>query len=189
MRNVLIVSKKKELGDALAKLIRPFRFDRIEITDSAQEARRRVQGGQFALVLINSPLSHELGTELALDILGSDGPEVVLLAQNEVLPKVEMKLEKVPVFIIQKPINKEIFLRDLRYILNNREKREKLIEQNSKLKEKMNSLKTQFRAKLLLMEHLGMSEEEAHRYIQKQSMDSRRTPGAVSKAIINMYEK
>lgn len=189
MRNVLIVSKKKELGDALAKLIRPFRFDRIEVTDSAQDARRRVQRGPYALVLINTPLSHELGTELALDIINTDGPEVVLIASSEALSKIEMKLGSAPVFIVQKPINKEMILRDLRYILNSQQKREKLLEQNSKLTEKMQNLKTQFRAKLLLMEHLSMSEEEAHRYIQKQSMDSRRTPGAVSKAIINMYEK
>ena len=39
----------------------------------------------------------------------------------------------------------------------------------------MDDLKLQYRAKLLLMGHLDMTEDEAHRYIQKQAMNNRRT--------------
>lgn len=189
MRNVLIVSKKKDIGDALAKLLRPFKFDHIDITDSAQEARRKVQRGSYSLVLINTPLSHEIGTDLALDVLSFNDPDVILLVQNDALPRVEMKLANAPILIVQKPINKQLILRELNYIINSQEKREKLIEQNSRLKDKMNDLKNLFRAKLFLMEHLNMSEAEAHRYIQKKAMDERRTPGQVAKGIISIYDK
>lgn len=52
----------------------------------------------------------------------------------------------------------------------------------------MDDLKLQYRAKLLLMGHLDMTEDEAHRYIQKQAMNNRRTPGMVARSIIDLYE-
>lgn len=189
MKNVLIVSKQRDIGEALAKQLTSFKFDNIEIINSAQEARRKVQRSDYCLVLINTPLSHEYGTDLALDILAVDGPDVILIVKNDQLSQVEKKLVKAPIFILPKPINKYLMQRDINYVINSHNKRERLISQNSKLKKKMNSLKDQFRAKLLLMENLSMSESEAHRYLQKKAMDQGRTPGDIALAIIDLYDK
>ncbi|MGI6110042.1 MAG: ANTAR domain-containing response regulator, partial [Eubacteriaceae bacterium] len=74
------------------------------------------------------------------------------------------------------------------FMLNARDKRERLEKQNKKLAVKMEDLKLQYRAKLMLMGHLDITEEEAHRYIQKQAMNNRRTPGQVAKSILDLYE-
>lgn len=189
MNRILIVSKKKEIGDALAKLIRPFKYGKIDQTDSAQEAKRKVRRSDYALVIINTPLSHQFGTELALEMSGLDGPDLILLVKNEALPGVERKLTNAPVYIVPKPINRQELIRDIRYILNNRERRETLRAQNEKLKKKLKGTKVLFRAKLVLMEKLEMSEEEAHRYIQKRAMDEGRRPEEISEAIVKFYSK
>ena len=44
------------------------------------------------------------------------------------------------------------------------------------------------RAKLLLMTHLNMSESQAHRYLEKQSMDLRVSKLKVAKQVIKTYK-
>ena len=46
-----------------------------------------------------------------------------------------------------------------------------LSSQKTKLKEKMEEIRIVNRAKMLLMSNLKMSEQEAHRYIEKEAMD------------------
>ena len=41
------------------------------------------------------------------------------------------------------------------------------------------------RAKIILMEKMRITEPEAHRYIEKEAMDSRRTRKEVAESIIN----
>lgn len=189
MRSALIISKQKEAAQGIAKILRPFQMDHIEYTDSAMDARRRIARGDYTLVLINSPLYHELGADLALDILDRDGPEVILIVRRENLAEAEQKLAEAPCFVVTTPINRTVLTRDIRFMLNARDRRERLEKQNKKLSKKIDDLKLQYQAKLMLMGHLDMTEEEAHRYIQKTAMNTRRTPGQVSESIIDLYQK
>ena len=188
MRLALIISKKKETAQSLSQILRLFQFEKIEYTDSASDARRRIQEKDYTRVVICCPLYHELGADLALDILEGNGPEVVLIVKRDELAQAETRLAEAPCFVVTTPINKALLIRDVRFMLNARDKRERLERQNKKLASRMDDLKLQYRAKLLLMGHLDMTEDEAHRYIQKQAMNNRRTPGMVARSIIDLYE-
>ena len=52
----------------------------------------------------------------------------------------------------------------------------------------MEDLKIINRAKLLLVQQLKMTEAEAHRYIEKQAMDTCRKRRAIAENIIRAYE-
>ena len=56
------------------------------------------------------------------------------------------------------------------------------------MEEKMEEIRLVNRAKLLLMEHMKMSEPEAHRYIEKQAMDRCISKATVAQNIINTYK-
>jgi len=60
--------------------------------------------------------------------------------------------------------------------------------QRSRLEEKIGEERLVSRAKLTLITTLGMSEDEAHRYIEKQAMDMRATRRAVAENILKTYE-
>ena len=64
----------------------------------------------------------------------------------------------------------------------------RLMEENKKLKNKIRDIKLIDRAKLTLIQYLNMSEEESHRYIEKQAMDRRITKVEVAKNILKIYE-
>ncbi len=53
---------------------------------------------------------------------------------------------------------------------------------------RLSEMKTVNHAKWLLIRRLGIDEEEAHRMIEKQAMDMRRSRGDVAAAFIRMYE-
>ena len=56
------------------------------------------------------------------------------------------------------------------------------------MQEKMTDIRTINRAKWLLIENLNMSENDAHRYIEKQAMDTRSTRREVAEGIIRTYD-
>lgn len=60
-----------------------------------------------------------------------------------------------------------------------------LSSQTTKLKEKMDEIRLVNRAKLLLMQNKNMTEQEAHRYIEKEAMDTGAKKTAVSSLIVS----
>ena len=56
------------------------------------------------------------------------------------------------------------------------------------VEEKIEEIRLVNRAKWLLIERLGMTEPEAHRYIEKQSMDLRISKREAAKSVIKTYK-
>ena len=63
-----------------------------------------------------------------------------------------------------------------------------IINENKKLKKTISDIKLIDRAKITLVEYLNMSEDESHKYIEKQAMDLRITKVEVAKSILKIYE-
>ena len=64
----------------------------------------------------------------------------------------------------------------------------RVIEENEKLKHMVADMKIINRAKFLLITCLNMSEDQAHRYLEKQAMDLRTSKLEVAKQVIRTYE-
>ena len=78
--------------------------------------------------------------------------------------------------------NKEAsYQRALRYA----EYLDQLIAQQEK---KLADTKLIDRAKCMLIQYLGMTEDQAHRQIEKQAMDNRQTKTAIARGILANYE-
>jgi len=65
----------------------------------------------------------------------------------------------------------------------------RLLEELIATKEALETKKLVDRAKALLMKYRGMSEEEAHRFLQKKSMDLRKPIKEIASAIILAFEE
>ena len=65
----------------------------------------------------------------------------------------------------------------------------KMEKKNASFEEKLAEIKNVNRAKWLLIDVLSMSEKEAHRYIEKLAMDTRRSKADVAAEIIKEYTK
>ena len=60
-------------------------------------------------------------------------------------------------------------------------------EENNKLRKKLEELRVVCQAKCLLVEYLHLTEEEAHKYIERQAMEDRKTRRAVAEDIMREY--
>lgn len=63
----------------------------------------------------------------------------------------------------------------------------RLEEENSRLREKLSAEKAVGRAKCLLVERQGLTEAQAHRYIEKMAMDQQEKRQSVAERIIQEY--
>jgi two-component system, response regulator PdtaR len=87
-----------------------------------------------------------------------------------------------------KPLNKDILVQIVEMAIMNFKR---VFDLNKKLKEMTENYETRKvveRAKFILMERDGMSENEAYERMRKKSMDNRMTIKAISEAIIFTYE-
>ena len=64
---------------------------------------------------------------------------------------------------------------------------EEISYQTTKLKNKMEEIRVVNRAKMLLMQTLKMTEQEAHRYVEKEAMDRGLKKTAVAEEVIRTY--
>jgi response regulator NasT len=69
-----------------------------------------------------------------------------------------------------------------------RERVKRIEKENIELRLKIDELRIVGKAKCLLIEKHGMSEPEAHRYIEKQAMDMRITKYRVAEEILQTNE-
>lgn len=60
--------------------------------------------------------------------------------------------------------------------------------QNQKLQNKLEEIRLIDRAKCVLIQYLNMTEQQAHRYIEKQSMDLRQSRVVTAESILKTYE-
>ena len=61
-------------------------------------------------------------------------------------------------------------------------------QENARLQEKIAQVRLVSRAKCCLVEHEHMTEAEAHRYIEKQAMDTRRDRTEIAQEVLENYE-
>ncbi len=184
---VLIVSGESKTSDSLASLLPAKEFSPIWKAGNAGEARRMLTAREADLVVINTPLPDEFGTELALDL--SENPMgILLLVKNESFEQVCDQVEDSGVLTVGKPNTRQAIYSALRLLGAMCRKLEKWEKKNRTLQEKMADIRAVNRAKWLLIEKRGMSEEDAHYYIEKKAMDERLSRREVAEGIIQAYQ-
>ena len=91
------------------------------------------------------------------------------------------------IYVVSKPLNKYMFQQAIRMEMVTHSRMTGLKKENQKLQSKINEMRYINQAKYLLIQNLGYSEEDAHKYIEKTAMDTRRTKMEVAMSIIQQY--
>lgn len=152
------------------------------------EARRIIARQSFAVVVINAPLPDESGLELAIELCQKSTSAVILLIKAELLSMVFTPATEAGVLVVTKPLNPQLFTQTLQLGVAMRNRLKTLGAQYEKLQNRLEEIRTVDRAKCLLIQHMHLSEEEAHRAIEKQAMDMRLPKLRVAKELIRRFE-
>lgn len=188
MDSALIVSGSEKSIGFFTQMLSSSSVSHIVTLQSCGEARRLLLERDFDLVIINAPLRDESGENLARHIASKGISQVILIVKSEYFEEVSTHTEEDGVLTIAKPINKALFWSALKLAKSAASRLGKIRAENSKLKQKIEDIRIIDRAKCILISYLSMSEQEAHRYIEKQAMDMRATKRAVAEGILKMYE-
>lgn len=185
---VLVVSAVEKIYEYITEILPPGEFSPIMRAASAGEAKRMLVSDEADIVIINTPLPDEFGTELALDLSGGTAG-VLLLVKNDYFDQVCYKVEREGVLTVGKPSSRQTLYGAVKLAAAMSARLAKMERKNKTLQEKMADIRTVNRAKWLLIENLNMTERDAHYYIEKQAMDMRLSRHEVAENIIRTYDK
>lgn len=186
--SVLVVSAVEKIYEYITEILPPGEFSPILRAASAGEAKRMLVSDEADIVIINTPLPDEFGTELALDLSGGTAG-VLLLVKNDYFDQVCYKVEREGVLTVGKPSSRQTLYGAVKLAAAMSARLVKMERKNKTLREKMADIRTVNRAKWLLIENLNMTEKDAHYYIEKQAMDMRLSRHEVAENIIRTYDK
>ena len=186
--SVLIVTASDSFVSSVMPLLPVTDYWPVTTVRSVSEARRRIVETDFDIVLINAPLPDDFGMRLAIDICTNSGAGVLLLVKNDLFNDIYAKVVGYGVITLSKPTNLQMVAQNLRILCATRERMRQMQARQATVEEKIEEIRLVNRAKWLLIECLSMTEPEAHRYIEKQSMDARISKREVAENIIKTYK-
>lgn len=188
METALIITGSDKATESLSSFLKMAGCLNIGCVSSGSEARRIIVDREYDLVIINTPLSDEFGAELSVNICEKSTAGVILIVRAENAEEIASKVEDSGVFVLAKPFAKQMFFQAVRLLSVAKNRMYSLQNQNKKLLKKIEDIRLVDRAKCVLIANMAMTEQQAHRYIEKQSMDMRISKKEVAEGILKTYE-
>ncbi|MDN5351617.1 MAG: two-component system, response regulator PdtaR [Clostridiales bacterium] len=188
MESILIVTSTEKSKGFLKELLASTTFTQLVTVYDGSEARRQLIDNAFDLVLINAPLKDEFGHDLALSLAESTTSGIILFVKTDLADQVSEKVEEFGVVVVPKPISKQLFFQSLKIVAATRKRLLDLQSENMRLQHRIEDMRLVDRAKCALIEHLDLTEPQAHRYIEKNAMDMRISRREVAEGILKNYK-
>lgn len=189
MEQVLIVSGSNQGAKSLSDIVNSNSRSAFTVTNNSGEARRLINSKSFDLVIINSPLSDTIGSELAIHSATQTMAGIIFIVKSDIYGMISAKLEDYGIMVIEKPLDRNLFMQALRLSHATLNRIKGFKQENVRLKNQINEMRLTDRAKAILIEYLKLTEPQAHRFIVKQAMDMRMTKTEVAQNILKTYSK
>ena len=185
---VLIVSLSEKFHNEIGSLLQnSFDVSSVDCAASAGEARRRLLERAYDFIIVNAPLRDEFGSRLCMDASLSAGTVAAMFAMTEVFDEIAHKVAPHGVFVIRKPAARQTVAQSFSLLISARERLRSVEKKAGRAESKLDEIKVVNRAKWMLIDNENMSEQDAHKYIEKAAMDSGITKKQAAQIIIERY--
>ena len=163
----LLVSSSEAQTQRISALLTRAHIVPFDHAGSARQALEQFDAGGIDGVLIAEPIAGSSGRELALQL---------------------KKRHCMAVLVLPNDAPESLIVQTIRLLTAVRIQLEQMQHKTEKLEAKVADIRIINRAKLLLVQHLQMTETEAHKYIEKQAMDTSMRRRTIAENIIRTYE-
>lgn len=184
----LLVSSSEAQTQRISALLTRAHIVPFDHAGSARQALEQFDAGGIDGVLIAEPIAGSSGRELALQLKKRHCMAVLLLAAPEHADADAALLEQSGVLVLPNDAPESLIVQTIRLLTAVRIQLEQMQHKTEKLEAKVADIRIINRAKLLLVQHLQMTETEAHKYIEKQAMDTSMRRRTIAENIIRTYE-
>lgn len=187
MEKVLVISSNISASQALVSFFRDSFRCTPKVVESAYQARTFLDTDpSVELAVINSPLMDGSGLELAEYIVEKTASNCIFMIKEEQAEKIGERAEKMGVIIVGKPFSRTLLYQLVKTLDIAINRSLKLYQENIRLEEKIREIQAIDKAKFMLMEFKGMTEDEAHSYLEQYAMNKRKKK---SIAALEMIDK
>lgn len=188
MKSALIISHTKRSIAFFVEILNKFDVNNILTVTTGDKAKQLIYADNFDLVIVNSPLSNDDGYGISKQIAKNGVCQVILIVNSELYDEVSEAMEPYGIITIGKPLNKNLFELALKLSRVTQARIREIQNKNVELVQKIADIKVIDRAKFILVSYFNMSEQEAHKYIERQAMDTRKTKRIVAENLLKTYE-
>ena len=175
--SVLIVSASEAFETAVRKSLRGFAS--VDSRKHASSARRYLLERYYDLIVINAPLPDESGEQLARDIA----------VPSEVYDDALERVSDYGILVISKPVSIRSLDKALRFLTALQNRIMRIERKLQEAEERMQEIRVIDKAKFLLVEREGLTEDDAHRQIGKLAMNQGISRKLIAERIIESYEE
>lgn len=186
--SVLVVSSSEKFNDSIDPLLPRSYYSPVTYVSSVGKAQRLLLEQSFDFVIINAPLPDDMGARLAMDVCEKGYSSCLLLLSASLYDEVDSKVSQRGVYTLSKPINQSMFQQAIKWLASSRERMRRFEKKETSVEEKIAEIRTVSRAKLLLVEKKNLTENEAHKYIERKAMNMCLTKLEVAESIIEEYQ-
>ena len=169
--SVLVISSSEKISSSLTSLLTETGHSPVEQAKSISAAKRAMIDRTYDFIIINSPVGDDIATRLASDCSDSKDSVVLMLVKAEDEEEIGEKTCAFGVLTLPKPTNSQMLITAFNWMAAVRERLRSFESKTVSLEDKMAQIRTVNRAKLILIEKLDMTEDQAHHYIERHAMD------------------
>ena len=184
---LLLITASRDTAAQFAALLPEERFAPEFSVCTALEAPYVLKGSAFDVVVIDDPAADGDGTDLA-SAAASGGANVLLLADRSRFDAVAGFAETHGFMALPSPVEPALLRQSLGMMASVSARVRELEEKAESLQAKMEELRLVDRAKLILVQQLKMTEQDAHRFIEKNAMDRCVKRSVIARRIIRTYQ-
>ncbi len=134
--SILVVSSTDSFASAFIGSLPEIRYYPVLTASSVSAAKRMLKEKSFDFVIINSPLSDDIGVRFAIDLCSSRQIAVLLLVKRDIHSDIHDKVAEYGVFTLPKPTSKPTLLQALSWMESSRERLRQLEKKSLSIEEK-----------------------------------------------------
>lgn len=171
--------------ETLAAALEDFHAEITCCFDDEEAASAELSG--YDLVIVSTPLRSEFGLNYVADVRSRTDAIILVLAKTEIADEVQNRIRFTGAYVLPRPFSKQSLVQTIKTAQMAKESMSRLEQEKSRLSKQLDDIKVIDRAKCCLIEYLNLTENQAHRHIQKLAMDTRHTQREISEDILRTY--
>ncbi|MFR8002867.1 MAG: ANTAR domain-containing response regulator [Hydrogeniiclostridium sp.] len=186
MTEVLLAASGPKTRDLFSSMLGELGYSDILCVSTGREAWRLLQEKSFSLVLIVSPLREGKGFDLA-KMAAQTTAGVILICRPILYEEASTRLENTGVFVLSTDMGRRFFNEAVKLMAAVHKRLARAEPQAERMQQKLKDIRIVDKAKCLLIQYEGMTEEDAHRRIEKQAMNRRLPKREIAEEILASY--
>lgn len=184
-KKILVFSESEELSARTDALLCERGFS-VRLVSGLSEAEACSAETDAAVLFMPKPEEKFVRLAARMSVQSSAG--IIAVVRAEYAPRAEESLDGLGVVLLTLPLNAKLFVQALDVAVKMSERLRAVNGERAKLESVIGDLKLIDRAKCTLVRYLNMTESDAHKFIEKQSMNRHLPKREIALEILKTYE-